>query len=121
MGWWIARGRKVTPKITLEKLPAFEQAWWAWWKGLQPTARGATEVDGFLDATHRRLLDGEDGWACVRKDGQNGWYTVLATLVWWATTLGDDHSSHAGWVAAVEDASWVLSQVLGSSDSGSSR
>ena len=121
VGWWIARGRKVTPKITLEKLPAFEQAWWAWWKGLQPTARGATEVDGFLDATHRRLLDGEDGWACVRKHGQNGWYTILATLVWWATTLGDDHSSHAGWVAAVEDASWVLSQVLGSSDSGSSR
>jgi hypothetical protein len=121
VGWWIARGRKVTPKITLEKLPAFEQAWWAWWKGLQPTAREATAVDGFLDATHRELLDGEDGWACVRKHGQNGWYTVLATLVWWATTLGDDHSSHAGWVAAMEDVSWVLSQVLGSSDSGSSK
>ena len=121
VAWWIARGRKVTPKITLQKLPAFEQAWWAWWKGLQPIARGATEVKGFLNATHRSPLDGEDGWACVRKHGQNGWYSILATLLWWATALGDDCSSHAGWIAAVEDVSWVMSQLLDSSDLGSSR
>ena len=121
VGWWIARGCKATPKIMIQKLPAFEQAWWAWWKGLQPIARGATEVEGVLHTTHRCPLDGEDAWACVRKHGQNGWYTVLATLFWWATTLGDDRSSHAGWIAAVEDASWVMSQLLGSSDPGSSR
>jgi len=88
--WWIARGRKATPKITLQKLPAFEQAWWAWWKGLQPIVRGAMEVEGVLHTTHHGPLDGEDAWACLHKHGQNGWYTVLMTLFWWATTLGDD-------------------------------
>ena len=121
VAWWIARGRKVPPTITLQRLTAFEEVWWAWWKGLQPIACGVTEVEGFLTATHRSHLDGEDKWACLRKHGQNGWYTVLATLVWWATTLGDSCSSHAGWVAAVEDVTWVLSQALGPPDSSSLR
>ena len=60
VAWWIARGCKVPPTITLQKLTAFEEAWWAWWKGLQPIARRVTEVEGFLNATHRVHLDGED-------------------------------------------------------------
>ncbi|EDR00040.1 uncharacterized protein LACBIDRAFT_334542 [Laccaria bicolor S238N-H82] len=47
VGWWVACGHKVMPKITLKKLPAFEQAWWAWWKGLQPTACEAAEPFGW--------------------------------------------------------------------------
>ena len=121
VAWWIARGHKVTPKIPLQKLPAFEKAWWAWWKGLQPIVCGATQVEGFLNATHHGHLHGEDGWACLHRHGQNGWYTVLTTVVWWATTLGEDRSSHARWVAAVEDVNWVLSQVLSSLDSSLSR
>ena len=90
-------------------------------KGLQPIACGVTEVEGFLNATHHSHLDGEYKWACLHKHGQNGWYTVLTTLVWLATTLGDSCSSHAGWVAAVEDVNWVLSQALGQPDLSSLR
>ncbi|EDR07155.1 uncharacterized protein LACBIDRAFT_328144 [Laccaria bicolor S238N-H82] len=67
--------------VTEVQLPAFKKAWWAWWKGLQPIAHGTTEVEGFLNATHHGHLHVEDGWACLRWHGQNGWYTILATVV----------------------------------------
>lgn len=76
-----------------------------------------TEVKGFLNVTHHGHLHGEDGWACLHRHGQNGWYTILATVVWWATMLRENGSSHARWLAAVEDVNWVLPQVVGSSDS----
>ncbi|EDR02100.1 uncharacterized protein LACBIDRAFT_332637 [Laccaria bicolor S238N-H82] len=109
VAWWVARGRKVQPKVVDTR--AFEQQWWKWWKGLQPIWREVVGVDGALNASHRLASGGDGGWTVVNKHGRNAFLTVMATLVWWAEGL-KDCARDPGWVAAVEEVVWVLDQMV---------
>jgi len=55
---------------------------------------------------------GEDGWSVMDKHGQNTFLTMLATLVWWESGLLGNRQDDSSWLAAVEDVSWVMSQVM---------
>jgi len=109
VAWWVARGRKLQPKIVDTRL--FEQHWWKWWKGLQPVWREVAAVDGALNSSHRTRSEGDGGWTTMKKHGRNAFLTVMATLVWWAEGL-EDCGQDLGWVAAVEEVAWVLDQVV---------
>ena len=54
----------------------------------------------------------EDGWSVMDKHGQNVFLTVLATLVWWESDLSGNGQNDSSWLSAVEDVSWVMSQVM---------
>ncbi|EDR02024.1 uncharacterized protein LACBIDRAFT_332793 [Laccaria bicolor S238N-H82] len=112
--WWVGRGRSKAPLI--QDVASFERSWWTWWKVLQPSWRNAAGVDGRLGSSHCTVLTGDEGWSVMDKHGQNVFLTVLATLVWWNSGLldkGKEGVNDPGWIAAVEDVQWVLSQVLG--------
>ena len=110
--YWISRGRATQP--TVDKVAEFEKKWWKWWKGLQPEWRAMSDVVGPLDSSHRLdLADGAD-WSAVNKHGRNGFYSVMATLVWWGVALPAPSNTDGGWMAAVQDVGWVIAGLLGS-------
>jgi hypothetical protein len=108
--YWISRGRATQP--TVDKVAKFEKKWWKWWKALQPEWRAISDVVGALDSSHRLdLVDGAD-WSAVNKHGRNGFYSVMATLVWWGVALPAPSTTDEGWMAAVQDVGWVLASLL---------
>ena len=108
--WWVGRARMRSPEI--KNVSSFEAKWWTWWKLLQPGWRGVTDVEGPLGPAHRNQATGEDGWSVMDKHGQNAFLTVLATLVWWESGLSGNGQDDSSWLSAVEDVSWVMSQVM---------
>ena len=108
--WWVGRARMRSPEI--KNVSSFEAKWWTWWKLLQPGWHGVTDVEGPLGPTHRNQATGEDGWSVMDKHGQNAFLTVLAMLVWWESGLSGNGQDDSSWLSAVEDVSWVMSQVM---------
>ena len=95
----------------VNKVAEFEKKWW---KGLQPEWRAILDVVGPLNSSHRLdLADGAD-WSAVNKHGRNGFYSVMATLVWWGVVLPAPSNTDGGWMAAVQDVGWVIAGLLGS-------
>ena len=109
--YWISRGRATQPKIS--NIADFRDNWWRWWKGLQPTWRDVSEVDGLLDRTHRPGSTGDHDWSAIDKHGRNAFFSVLATLLWWGAESTKPPVEDSSWMAAVEDVGWVLDGLLG--------
>ena len=108
--WWVGRARMKSPEI--KDVSSFDAKWWAWWNLLQPRWHGVADVKGPLRPAHREQATGEDGWSVMDKHGQNAFLTVLATLVWWESGLPGNGQDNPSWLAAVEDVTWVMSQVV---------
>ena len=109
--YWISRGRTIQPKVS--NVVVFQDNWWKWWKGLQPTWRAVSEVEGPLDRSHRRVSMGGQDWSAVNKHGRNAFFTVLATLFWWGVACSKPPTEDPGWMATVEDVGWVFDGLLG--------
>ena len=91
-------------------MPDFEKSWWKWWKGLQPDWRAVLDVA--LDSSHRlNLVDSAD-WSVVNKHGRNTFFSMMATLVWWAVVLPTISTADEGWMADVQDVGWVFTGLL---------
>ena len=109
--YWISRGRAIQPKVS--NVVVFQDNWWKWWKGLQPTWRAVSEVEGPLDRSHRRVSKSGQDWSAVNKHGRNAFFTVMATLFWWGVACSKPPTEDPGWMAAVEDVGWVFDGLLG--------
>ncbi|KAF6750103.1 hypothetical protein DFP72DRAFT_852072 [Ephemerocybe angulata] len=85
---------------------AYGPRWMAWWRRLQPSWRLIGDNTNSIP-TSRVLVDDAD-WSCLEKGGTAGLWTVVVSLSWWLRALsgGED----VFWLA-VDDVSWVLSQL----------
>ena len=109
--YWISRGCAIQPEVS--NIVVFQDNWWKWWKGLQPTWRAVSEVEGPLNRSHRRVSMGGQDWLAVNKHGRNAFFTVMATLFWWGVACSKPPTEDPGWMAAVEDVGWVFDGLLG--------
>jgi len=109
--YWISRGCATQPKVS--DITVFQENWWKWWKGLQPTWRAVSEVEGPLDHSHHRASMGGQDWSAVNKHGRNTFFTVMATLFWWGAACSEPPTEDLGWMAAVEDVGWVFDSLSG--------
>ena len=108
--WWVGHAHMRSPKI--RNVSLFEVKWWMWWKLLQPGWHGVAGMEGPLGPVHHNQAMGEGGWSVMDKHSQNAFLTVLATLVWWESELSGNGQDDSSWLSAVEDISWVMSQVM---------
>lgn len=103
---WIARARSTTYRPDLGKLPSFEQAFGAWWAGLQPEwhREGAGRV--------LQRKGGNDVEA-LQHPGKNGLLSVLAALFFWH--IHAEKVGGAGWKTrwelAVDDMYWIIAKL----------
>lgn len=101
IGRWIQLARK---KLTAEQardagMDGFEDAFWSWWIGLQPTWRKIS-----ASATSREI---GGSWVEIDKHGVNGLLSVVAALYIWCL----HGSGQTSWACAVDDVCWVLTQL----------
>jgi hypothetical protein len=108
VAWWLKRGRKFKLIPPIKKRNEYTMAWISWWKGMQPEGR---KTDPQAWPLPRMDFTTED-WSSVARAGSTGLLLVVIALAWWA-----DHIQGAGqleeFLVAVEDVSWVLSQIAG--------
>ncbi|KAK0495738.1 hypothetical protein EDD18DRAFT_1106325 [Armillaria luteobubalina] len=84
---------------------AFAQSWWQWWQQMQPDSRGVGEGEGPVPVESWCNL-GE--WDRMDKPGQNGLYSVVASLAWWGESVSHNVGAWKEWCVAVDDILWAL-------------
>ncbi|KAF7375728.1 hypothetical protein MSAN_00462300 [Mycena sanguinolenta] len=97
VGDWVSRARNYTPQISD---PAdFGVRFWSWWIHINPSWR-----------TKERPMkrEGPVSWLCLDYHGQNGFLNVLMCLKWWRDAMD---APSPDWEEAVDDVTWVLSQM----------
>ncbi|KAJ8518862.1 hypothetical protein ONZ45_g4096 [Pleurotus djamor] len=125
--WWISRGRDSTRRqqVVIKNLDDYAEAWWRWWKTMQPGWRNVESVPGGLSTTHRMfdlsVSEAPDAWDKLNKHGANGFLSVVASLGWWGRDLGklyprwNDWSlvdpQGRDWDLAATDAIWVMQRL----------
>ncbi|KAK0436994.1 hypothetical protein EV421DRAFT_1739212 [Armillaria borealis] len=111
VGWWQKRKRQVNdrPELGRKDLRTLGNAWWTWWKALQPKWHGVADVVGPLEVRH---MTGEGDWGLLWHPGANGLMTVLICLQWWGELTTEHYGMGSiqmlAWESAVEDVLWVL-------------
>ena len=105
IGQWIKRARASTymPAIDVKK---FQADFWIWWADLQPDWR--IVEDGLVE------MHNGGSFAALDVPGPNGWPSIVVALYFWGVALGDKRPSCSSWAVAVNDASWVLTQICAS-------
>ncbi|KAJ7016359.1 hypothetical protein C8F04DRAFT_924426, partial [Mycena alexandri] len=77
---WIRDGRGRQVEIwPIANMAKFQQAWWAWWRALQPSWHVPLPEQEEPPAG----VTGEKEWGKLRVPGQNGLLSVVAALYWW--------------------------------------
>ncbi|KAJ8502452.1 hypothetical protein ONZ45_g11743 [Pleurotus djamor] len=125
--WWISRGRDTTRRqqVTISNLDNFDEAWWKWWKFMQPEWRNVGEVEGCLTEDHRAfdlaISEGPDSWPTLDKHGANGFLSVVASLGWWGRHLSNLYPRWNSWILvdphgrswhkAAIDTIWVMQRL----------
>ncbi|KAK0444175.1 hypothetical protein EV421DRAFT_1709633, partial [Armillaria borealis] len=101
---WIQNARLCDP-MPLGDRDVFTEAWWRWWRQIQPESRGVGEGEGPVPVASR-VDTGE--WDQMDKPGQNGLYSVVASLAWWGETMLHNATAREEWCVAVDDVCWAL-------------
>ena len=98
---WIQLARKkLTKEQAIEaSMDGFENVFWSWWSGLQPSWRKVSS-----GMTPRNV---GGSWMEIDKHGVNGLLSVVAALQLWRL-YGSGHDS---WQCAADDVCWVLTQL----------
>lgn len=105
---WIQNAH-VRDLTLLSNCDAFIHSWWSWWRGLQPTCR-ELEVGEVSVGLESRIAGGD--WTQLNKSGQNGIYSVVASLAWWRECVQRSTAAHDAWLVAIGDVSWVFKQLV---------
>ncbi|KAJ7712788.1 hypothetical protein B0H16DRAFT_1479102, partial [Mycena metata] len=119
VGMWLQRGRKwyLLPTIsnvgTRDDAKSFAGRWWSWYTSVQPQERV------LLGNTLSRPEKAD--WSGVAvMHGTNGLLQMMAALSWWGEKLlkGRDGPEWPEWLAAVEDMTWMLEELLANGEIG---
>jgi hypothetical protein len=102
--WWIKRKKLINLLPNIAKPSEFGVAWMAWWVNMQPAWRGQESLVKTSPA------DGD--WEPILRGGSNGLSMVVAALSWWVSAIGPDNQHGLELLAAIEDVSWVLSELV---------
>ncbi|KAK0431003.1 hypothetical protein EV421DRAFT_1912300 [Armillaria borealis] len=105
---WIQNARACDP-TPLTDCEAFISSSWSWWRGLQPACWDLDSEDGPVVPESR--VAGED-WSKLNKSGQNGLYSIVASLAWWGECVQRSSMAREAWLLAVADVCWVFEQLL---------
>ncbi|KAJ7702937.1 hypothetical protein B0H16DRAFT_1748003 [Mycena metata] len=116
-GMWLQRGRKwyLPPTIsvvgTRDDEESFAGRWWTWYTSLQPPER-------VMLGTTLSRPEKADWSNMAAMHGTNGLLQVMAALSWWGEKLVKkrDGPEWPDWVAAVEDMTWVLEELVDSGE-----
>ena len=95
----------------------YEGQWLAWWAALQPDWRDVT------DWPFPQEFPTGGSWDKILIGGKDGIFIVMMTLSWWSIEQAKDEDESSQLDLAIEDVSWVLSNlnsVLSTGDSGPS-
>ncbi|PBK72084.1 hypothetical protein ARMSODRAFT_1016070 [Armillaria solidipes] len=105
---WIqnARGRDPTP---ITNRAAFTSAWWSWWRNLQPAWR---ELEGKGPMGPECRVQDQGDWSGLIRPGQNGLYSVVASLDWWGDAVGRNSDAREEWRMAIDDVNWVMDCIV---------
>jgi hypothetical protein len=105
---WIGDGRGRNMAVRpISDIGIFEEGWWKWWTGLQPTWRGIWKGRAGTPPP-------EDGsWEKLVMPGQNRMLSVVATLYWWGYAEKERGlvETSAGWEEAAKDVLSVLREL----------
>ena len=104
---WFRCGHKYASPPSIKSLPLYIEAWWAWWRALQPEWRQAA---GDTALHSLREADQEEKWECTCIGGPNGMFTVILTVAWWIAEL--DGKTEDNSIMALDDVKWVLSEMI---------
>jgi hypothetical protein len=74
-----------------------------WWATMQPAWRKGESL--------LRDPPANADWDTLKRGGSNGLALVVLTLSWWVNTLDPEQKLCARLLAAIEDLTWVLSQL----------
>ncbi|KAG9226990.1 hypothetical protein CCMSSC00406_0008962 [Pleurotus cornucopiae] len=130
LAWWIGRARGPDPVIASEDRDTFGEAWWKWWKGLQPSWRSVDE-EIELQNRHRNyhpaICHAPNAWRGLDKPGQNGFLSIVASLGWWGQAFVNAYPDDEDWVMVDDDAptwlfaaidvTWVMQCIMASRES----
>ncbi|KAK7031320.1 hypothetical protein R3P38DRAFT_3187034 [Favolaschia claudopus] len=118
---WITAGRGSRGPMghgagpTLSNITGYDESWWEWWGGLQPSWR---IVDGNKTGRFKREeypagSDAKD-WVTLRFPGKNGALSLVASLYWWGKRMNEKNQREReeNWIEAVRDVTWVLTGLL---------
>ncbi|KAF8182178.1 hypothetical protein K438DRAFT_1564011 [Mycena galopus ATCC 62051] len=120
VGAWIAHGRKwnAPPCLgdmgTQETEDSWVGRWWSWWMSLQLEERGEEML----------RTETVDWSGLFMMYGKNGLLQVMATLSWWGGAIhrrggaAENVDNIQLWVAALDDVTWVLGEILASGKIG---
>ncbi|KAJ7717952.1 hypothetical protein B0H16DRAFT_1740264 [Mycena metata] len=116
-GMWLQRGRKwyLPPTIsvvgTRDDKESFAGRWWTWYTSLQPPER-------VMLGTTLSRPEKADWSNMAAMHRTNGLLQVMAALSWWGEKLVKerDGPEWPDWVAAVEDMTWVLEELVDSGE-----
>ncbi|KAJ6552190.1 hypothetical protein DFH09DRAFT_858809, partial [Mycena vulgaris] len=111
-----AHGPPLTPKSAV----AFGQAWWDWWRKLQPTFRKVIglETNAWPRQTARRDAAPALEWVSLRHAGPNGMFIPILALYWWGRGLGVastgsmNGTAERAWREAVTDVGWIVEGLI---------
>jgi hypothetical protein len=102
-----ARNASAAPDIT--DIEDWARLWRVWWTGMQPASRGGEKL--------LRVVDAAEEWVELRKGSINGFYNVVISLGWWIQAAATAPEL-AEATQMVDDAIWVMDQMLGGSRAG---
>lgn len=96
---------------------AFGDAWWNWWRGLQPDERDTEE--GIL------ACDGPYTWTRLCKSGKNGMFLIMVALASWGQAIRDvcneESDEFESWTAALKEVIYALKEMIVFVEKGASK
>ncbi|KIY61815.1 hypothetical protein CYLTODRAFT_495026 [Cylindrobasidium torrendii FP15055 ss-10] len=105
------------PLITPDKLPRempqtvklAAEAFWRWWRHLQPSWRNVNASANALGDIDRNIT--EEDWERLDASGANGLVNVMGYLWLWGMKVGVSGEGCQDWEAALRDVQWALEKM----------
>ena len=110
---WQTNGRELEVTPVIENVASFGERFRFYWMSMQPMFRRRS--DGLDWPPHSPDTYDDIAFDDLRKFGKSGFLLVMMMLVWWGASV-DSARERNEWLAAVEDAIWVLREMVRTAD-----
>ncbi|KIY64697.1 hypothetical protein CYLTODRAFT_413146 [Cylindrobasidium torrendii FP15055 ss-10] len=106
----------VLPKTMPATFQLVEDAFWVWWRFLQPQWRNTCSSNRKGDISKNPLTSRdrqgvEDTWDRLDVSGPLGFMNIIAYLCMWGKKVKKEQAGEDGWNDAIQDVAWVLDNM----------